>query len=108
MHQPARGFEFGVVQDRVERDEDARAVAVRERDELRDLADFIAGVVPCAEAGPADVDRVGPVQDRLAADLGRAGGGKQFKLVRRQARRNLYGGASGRFAVCRRLANPLF
>jgi len=77
-------FQLGVVQDRVHRHEDARAVAVREFDEARDVFQRIAGVVARAERGPADVDGVRAVQDGFAADLGGFGGGQQFELVGEQ------------------------
>jgi len=80
----SRRLQLGVVHDRVHGHEDARTVAVREFDQRRDVGQRVAGVVARAEGGTADVDRVRPVQDRLAADLGGFGGGQQFELVGEQ------------------------
>jgi 3-hydroxymyristoyl/3-hydroxydecanoyl-(acyl carrier protein) dehydratase len=77
----ARQIELGVVHDRVHRDEDAGAVAVRELHQAGDLFQGIAGIVAGAEGGAADIDGVGAMQDRLAADLGGFGGRQQFELV---------------------------
>ena len=73
--------QLGVVQDRVEGDEDARVKAVCEFDQRRDVADRIARVVSGAERRAADIDRVGAMKDRLAADLGGLGGREQFQAL---------------------------
>ena len=74
----SRRFEFGIVQDGVERDVDADVKAVREFDQRGDVAHGIACRVPGAERRTADVDGIGAVQDRLAADGGCLGGGEEF------------------------------
>jgi hypothetical protein len=80
----ARGFQLGVVHDRVHGHEDARTVAVRKLDQGGDVLQRIAGVVAGAEGRAADVHRVRAVQDGFAADLGGFGGGQQFELVGEQ------------------------
>ncbi|MNT44186.1 hypothetical protein D3C72_1807030 [compost metagenome] len=82
--QLARGVQLGVVQDGVERGEDARVVAVGKLHQLGDFRHAVTGVVPRAKARPADIDRVRTVQNRLAADVDVLGGGQQLNLVRQQ------------------------
>jgi hypothetical protein len=79
VYQAARGFQFGIVQDGIESDENARPVAVRELDQRGDLADGVDRVVARAERRPADVDCVRAMQDGFAADGGGFGWGEEFK-----------------------------
>jgi hypothetical protein len=79
-HAP-RGLEFVIAQDGVERDEDARAEAVRMAAQPLDVPDAVAGRCPRAEARPADVDGVGAMVDGLDADLGIARGCQEFELM---------------------------
>ena len=81
VSQFARGFQLGIVQDGVERDVDARVEAVRVFHQFGDVGDRIAGLVARAECGAADIDRIGAVQDRFAADGGSLRGGEQFERL---------------------------
>ena len=77
----ARTFQFRVVQDGVERNENARMVAMRELHQRRDILDRVAGVMAGAKGGTADIDSIGAVEDGLPADFGGFGGRQQFELV---------------------------
>ncbi|MET3717920.1 hypothetical protein ABMD26_004168 [Pseudomonas sp. PvP001] len=81
VDQLARRFQFVVVQDGVERGEHPRVIAASEGHQLGDVAQLVAGVVTRAEAGPADVDGVGAMQDGLAGDGNVACGAEQFEVV---------------------------
>ena len=65
----ARGLQFVVAQDGVERDEDAAVEAVRVLHQALDVADVVARASPCAEGGAPDVDGVGAVVDGFDANV---------------------------------------
>jgi hypothetical protein len=76
----ARGFELVVAQDGVQRDEDARAVAVGVAAQALDVGQRVAGLVARAESRAADVHGIGAVVDGLDADGGVARRGQQFEV----------------------------
>ena len=57
-NQSLRRFQLIIVQDRIQRHKDFRAVAMGERHQPGDIAEAVAGVVACAETRPADINRV--------------------------------------------------
>ena len=76
--QLVRALQFVVTQDGVERDTDARVITMRMAHQAGDLGHRIGRLVARAKAGAADVDGVSTVVDGLDANVGIAGGGKQF------------------------------
>ncbi len=82
----ARGLQLVVAQDRVHGHEDAAVEAVRVLRQASNLFHRVVGTGARAKRRPANVDRVGPVVHGLDADVGVAGGGEQFELVREHGR----------------------
>ncbi len=81
VNQLAGRFQLIVMQDGVDRGEDARVVAMGELDQFGDIADLVAGVVSCAEAWPANVHRVGAMQNGFTGDARVPCGAEQFQVV---------------------------
>ena len=79
--QLASRFQLGIVQDGVERDVDARVEAVRMVHQFCDVFDRIACLVARAESGAADINRIGAVQNGIAADGGGFRRGEQFERL---------------------------
>ena len=79
LDQAAGGLQLVVVEDGVEGDVDAGVEAVGVLHQAGDLRHRVVRMVAGAEGRAADVDGVGPVQDRLAADGGGLGGGQKFQ-----------------------------
>ncbi len=77
----ARFFQFLVLEDRVQRDQYACVVAMREGCEPLDVADGIAGIGARAESRAADIHRVGAMNDRFHAEIGVFCRGEQFECV---------------------------
>ena len=81
----ARRLQLVVVQDRVHRHKNPRAVTMRKLREARNISHRVLGLATRAKRRAADVHRIRAVQHRLAPDVGIAGGGQQFKMVAGQA-----------------------
>ena len=77
----AGAFQFVVVQDGVQRDEDLGAVAMGEIAQASDFGDIVAGAVAGAEGRPADIDGIGAVLDGFDAEIGILGRGEEFEGV---------------------------
>ena len=76
--QSAGAFQFVVVQDGVERDEDIGAVAMGKIAQASDFGDIVAGAVTGTERRAADIDGIGAVLDRFDAEIGVLGRGEEF------------------------------
>ena len=76
-----RFFQFFVLEDRVQRDQHVRVVAMGVRREPLDVADGIAGIGARTESWAANIDRVGAVNDRFHAEIGVFCRGEQFECV---------------------------
>ncbi|KPW80335.1 hypothetical protein ALO76_102470 [Pseudomonas syringae pv. coriandricola] len=81
MDQLAGGFQLVVMQDGVDRGENPRVVAVGEFHQFGDIADLVAGVVSRTKTRPADVNRVGAMQDGFTGDGHVPGRAEQFQVV---------------------------
>ncbi|RMS01327.1 hypothetical protein ALP75_204133 [Pseudomonas syringae pv. actinidiae] len=81
MNQLAGWLQLVVMQDGVDRGEDSRMVAMGEFHQLGDIADLVAGVMSRTKASPADVHRVGAMQDGFAGDGHVPGRAEQFQVV---------------------------
>ena len=86
MREFARCFQFVIVQDGVECDENFRVETVGEVHQFGDVFNRIARLVARAEQRPADIDGIRAVQDGFAADGGGfcwckklKGGGEEFE-----------------------------
>ena len=76
-----RFFQFLVLEDRVQRNQYARVVAMGESRQSLDIADRVAGVGARAKGRATDVDRVGTVDDGFDAEIGVFRRGEQFEGV---------------------------
>ncbi|KPW91180.1 Uncharacterized protein ALO75_00978 [Pseudomonas syringae pv. coryli] len=81
VNQLARRLQFVVMEDGVDGGEDPRVIAVREFDQLGNVTDLVAGVVPRTEARPADIDRIGTMQDGFTGDGHIPCRAEQFQVV---------------------------
>ena len=79
--QPAAAFEFRIVQDGIECNEDLGPETVGEVTQAPDLGDIVAGAVAGAEGGAADIDGIGAVLDGFDAEIGVLGRGEEFEGV---------------------------
>ena len=76
----ARRFQLVISQDGIHGDKNAAVETVRMLHQARNVGHAVVGAGAGAEAGAADVDRVGPVVDGFDTDVSRAGGRQQFEL----------------------------
>ena len=78
---PARGFQFVVAQNRIERDQNAGIEAVRMPGQTFDVRQRIAGVGARTEGWTTDIDGVRAVLDGGDAEIGIFGGREKFDFV---------------------------
>ncbi|GEM_PF-5853955 len=81
VDQRARRFQLIVMQDGIERDEHPHMEQMRERHQSRDIRHAVLGIVPCTEAGPADVHGIGAMQDGLLGNGDIPCRAQQFEVV---------------------------
>ena len=84
VDQPARRLQFVVMQDGIQGDEHPRMVLVGKGHQCGNVGDAVGRVVPRTEAGPADIHRIGAMQDGLAGNPGITRRAEQFDMVGRQ------------------------
>lgn len=100
MDQLARWLQLVVMEDGIDGGEHPRMVAPGELHQFGDLADFVAGVVPRAEARAADIDGVSAVQDGFAGNRHVAGRAEQFQVILGQGHGFIFSGCHGLGGHC--------